>query len=651
MSAIAGIVSLSGKPIVAALIDRLTLSMTARGPDRRQTWQTERVALGHCLLRTTPEALHEEQPMASVDGHLRIVFDGRLDNRSELFRELRTRNVAIRDETDPALVLAAYSLWGEKVPERLLGDFAFAIWDSRENKVFCARDHIGNRPFYYVQTPDYFAIASDDTSLLDVPDVSAAPNDLMFTAAFISGIWSSMTENNHLRDVHVLMPGRAVSLHLQSGRAVWRTYWTPSIDKVAHYSGVAEASEAFREVFGQAVRARLRSNSPPAALFSGGMDSASIAATLAAFQRKGETGPIHGYSAIHDQPQTCVESRKILALAARCADVHHVQSVPSYAGPVDIDSFGAFMYGAPHPVDVSISIVALMCMMAQQNGHRVLLHGASGDSCSELGSTYIEHYVGRLALPELWRECQQASTHHSYERGKPAVRLLLGAIARHLLSKQQRLFIQRSRRLVQRDPVAASVISDHLAQELGIRKYLADMAATVPDDDPFALPAQRMRTMFPLGVLNGLEGYERVSGRASVEMRDPYADQRVIQFFLTLPPEYLVRCGWTKFLVRQAFCKELPDEVVWSSDKTHVGLWSYESLMQPSLDYMRAAGAPALAVFGRYFSPRHAAEAKELISGTLAPADIGMSRRRDFAGESFPFALWMASLKRYSSAN
>ena len=238
MSAIAGIVSLSGKPIDASLIHRLTLSMTARGPDRRQTWQTERVALGHCLLRTTHEALHEEQPMASVDGHLRIVFDGRLDNRSELFRELRTRNIAIRDETDPALVLAAYEWWGEKAPERLLGDFAFAIWDSRENKVFCARDHIGNRPCYYVQTADFFAFASEDEVLLDVPGVSAAPNDAMVASAYVFGLWHGMTEYNWLRDVHVLMPGRSVTVHLPSGRVVWTTYWAPSMGTIANYSTI-----------------------------------------------------------------------------------------------------------------------------------------------------------------------------------------------------------------------------------------------------------------------------------------------------------------------------------------------------------------------------------------------------------------------------
>ena len=645
MSAIAGIVSLSGKPIDASLIERLTLSMTARGPDRRQTWQTERVALGHCLLRTTPEALHEEQPMASNDCQLRIVFDGRLDNRSELFRELRARNVAIRDETDPALVLAAYSLWGEKVPERLLGDFAFAIWDGRENKVFCARDHIGNRPCYYVQTADFLAFASEDATLLDVPGVSAAPNDPMVASAYVFGLWRAMTEYSWLQDVRVLMPGRSVTAHLPSGRVAWTTYWAPSTGSMANYSSVEEAMEAFRAVFFEAVRGRLRSNGPPAALLSGGMDSASIAATLCEFQNEGDIGPIHAYSAVHDRPESCVESQKILTLAAVCSDVHHRQSVPSYAGEVDFDAFFSFMYDKSHPVELSVSLVALMCLMAQQNGHRVLMHGASADCCSELGENYAEHYVGRLSLPELWRECQQASAHHSYVRGRPAATLMAAAIIRRLLPTQQRLLWQRGKRHLQPDPITTTPINELLATDIGARQRLAALLAANPGAAPFSFASQRRTAIFPLGIVHGLEAYERVAGRAGVEMRDPYADRRVVEFFLALPPELLVRQGWTKYLVRRTFANQLPDNVVWSSDKTHVGRWVFDRMLQPALLRMRAAGAPALDAFGRYFNPLQTELVRSLLSGALPPDKLTELSRRTFAADWIPLALWAAQLQ------
>jgi asparagine synthase (glutamine-hydrolysing) len=109
----------------------MTSAMAYRGPDGIHHWVKGSVALGHCMLRTTPESLEEQQPLANEDESLVLVMDGRLDNREELQRAFRAHGINLRGQTDAELVLAAYQLWGEDSPNHLLGDFAYAVWDAR----------------------------------------------------------------------------------------------------------------------------------------------------------------------------------------------------------------------------------------------------------------------------------------------------------------------------------------------------------------------------------------------------------------------------------------------------------------------------------------------------------------------------------------
>ena len=149
VSGIAGIIRFDGAPVEAGQIAKITSAMATRGPDGIHHWIAGSVALGHCMLRTTPESLDEIQPLTSEDESVVLVMDGRLDNREELKQALRGKGIRVRGNADTELVLGAYLLWGEDSPRHLLGDFAFAVWDVRRRELFCARDHFGVKPFHY----------------------------------------------------------------------------------------------------------------------------------------------------------------------------------------------------------------------------------------------------------------------------------------------------------------------------------------------------------------------------------------------------------------------------------------------------------------------------------------------------------------------
>ena len=169
MSGIAGIIQFDGQPARRDLIEKMTRAMAHRGPDGVHHFVRGSVAVGHCMLATTPENLVEKQPHSSEDEDLVLVMDGRVDNRNELRSELRARSVTLRFRTDAELVLRAYETWGEKCLSRIEGDFAIAIWDERKRQLFCARDRTGNRPFYYWRTADHYIFATDLHALLALP--------------------------------------------------------------------------------------------------------------------------------------------------------------------------------------------------------------------------------------------------------------------------------------------------------------------------------------------------------------------------------------------------------------------------------------------------------------------------------------------------
>ncbi len=274
MSGIAGIVNLDGAPVDRDLLARFEKFLGERGPDAHGTWAEGNVGLVHTLFATSQESRGERQPM-SIDGQVRIAADARIDGREDLIRELAARG---RDASlalpDAELILHAYAVWGEACVEHLLGDFVFAIWDARERKLFCARDHFGVKPFFYAHVDRAFLFSNSmDVPRLhpDVPDdlyeraigeflVLGRNTDLARTAR--AAIW-------RLPPAHVLVVAR--------GEVRTRRYWTLPEDSPTVFRHSRDYVERFLELFEQAVGDRLRTDCV-AVLMSGGMDSSSVAA-------------------------------------------------------------------------------------------------------------------------------------------------------------------------------------------------------------------------------------------------------------------------------------------------------------------------------------------------------------------------------------
>jgi len=193
MSGIAGIIRFDGAPVEPGLVEKMTAAMPYRGPDGINHWVKGSVALGQCMLRTTPESLEETQPLANEDESIVLVMDGRVDNWEELRRELLGRGALLRTRSDAELVLKAYETWGRECLPHIDGDFALVIWDARRQEAFCARDRVGNKPFNYSWDGKTFIFASELHAILGLPGFREVFNEGML-AEYLANEWYSRDE-------------------------------------------------------------------------------------------------------------------------------------------------------------------------------------------------------------------------------------------------------------------------------------------------------------------------------------------------------------------------------------------------------------------------------------------------------------------------
>lgn len=290
MSAISGIFQLDGAPADPQPLQRMVEFLRPQGPHGESVWHQGPAALGHNLFRATLESEHETQPM-SLDGQVWIAADAFLVGREELVDALHAagREASLL-RPDAELLLHAYHAWGPDCVERLLGYFAFIVWDAPRQRVFAARDHFGNRTLYYAHRGPLLVLSN----WLDaIPLHPAIPPEL---SEFHVGSFLALGSVNYLdpsgtayQGIRKLRP--AECLVAERGAVRVRRYWECPVEvPLLKYRREAEVLEQYRALFARAIRDRLRSKRL-ALTVSGGMDSTSVAAMTASVIRERGHGP------------------------------------------------------------------------------------------------------------------------------------------------------------------------------------------------------------------------------------------------------------------------------------------------------------------------------------------------------------------------
>jgi asparagine synthase (glutamine-hydrolysing) len=285
LSGIAGIFNRDGAPVSRPLLQALTNFQAFRGPDAQEVWLNGSVGFGHTMLRTTREAAKESQP-ASLDNRYWITADVRLDSRADLIKNLQAKGEKVdgREITDPGLLLHAYRAWGDSCVDYLRGDFAFAIWDAAERELFCARDHFGIKPFFYVVKEKQFLFSNTLNCLRAHPDVSEELNDAAIGDFLLFGLNCEIATTAFC-DIQRLPPAHLLSITPNSLKV--RCFWSPPTGSCIRYKRDEEYVEQFCDLFKLSVADRLRT-SPVGLFLSGGLDSGAIAAMANEVSRAGD---------------------------------------------------------------------------------------------------------------------------------------------------------------------------------------------------------------------------------------------------------------------------------------------------------------------------------------------------------------------------
>lgn len=582
MSGIAGFIELDGTDATRERLDAMLAAMARRGPDRTGRWHDANAAFGHALLATTPEAQAEPQPWRHPGSGCIVVSDSRLDNRPQLLRDLGIH--ATPDDTgDGELLHAAWQRWGDACADRLRGDFAFAIWDPRAQRLFAARDPMGVRPFYFhFAAGRRFVFGSSAAAVLAHGQVPDALDENRIADAILVLTEGYDQTSTFYQAIRRLPPAHALTL--EKGESRTARYWRPLGHRPTGLPrNDGEWVEAQREQLERAVRLRLRSSHPVGSMLSGGLDSTSIAALGCHLRAAAGEAPFPTFSATNAGNPECIETRMIRSAVAhlRCAP-----TLVDLAGiPAMADELLRWFGSIEEPFEGNQALAASVYLKAGNAGVRSLLDGVPADNLYAASGL-----VRRRILQGHWREAWQAARETAAAIGgkRPllnALKSMAGGLAPAPLRRT--MDHMQDRRLQQR-LLADSCISPRLSGSTNAGQRILRFKQAMRgfhewQDDP---PAHSVMGAFYITA--GLERYNRIASHFGVEPRPPFTDRDLIEFQAHLPPRLRIHHGHFKWPLRKAIEPLLPSEVVWRRQRSHLG-WRFNRAL---LQQARLASGP-----------------------------------------------------------
>ncbi len=556
MSGICGLWRLDGRRLERETIEGMTDILAHRGRDGRGVWHRDRLGLGHRMLWTTPESLSERLPRMNVREDLAITAEARIDNREELFESLGIPR-GPEAVSDSALILAAYERWGERCPEHLVGDFAFALWDGRRQCLFCARDHFGVKPFYYHHGPGrLFAFGSEIKAVLYLPEVPRRLNEARMAEYLVPVLLREDKASTFYEEVYRLPPAHFMRV---DGRGVeCCSYWSLDAGKEIRLASDEAYAEAFRAIFTESVRCRLRSAYPIGSMLSGGLDSSSI--VCVARRLLVETGreALHTFNARFDAKE-CDERPYVEAVVGEGGLCAH------YLEGDQIDPLADSRRVLWHQDEVffvpNLFMHGALYAEAQAQGVRIVLDGFDGDTTVSHGVAYLTELAqdGRwpAALKEIAALCRNT--------GASRWRVLWQHAVKPAVPEPLRGFLRSLRRPAQ--VPRAALINTEFARRVSLAARI-EGARTRSVNGMRTSRLDHWRGLTDALLPYCLEVADRAGNAYSIKPAFPFFDKRLAEFCLALPPEQKLREGWTRLVLRHAMQGILPSKVQWRPGKS-----------------------------------------------------------------------------------
>ncbi len=523
------------------VLQSMLASIAHRGPDARGMKSVGPLSIGQNRLSIIDLSEDGNQPMEYF-GAL-IVFNGEIYNYKELKKELQLKGYEFRTQSDTEVILAAYREYGEHCVEHFVGMWAFALWDLKEEFLFCSRDRFGIKPFYFLHENDRFYFGSEYRALKKSALFSKEVNWAQVSRGLQLG-WIDYHDETYFKNLASLPA--ACNLIFRNGKVSIRHYWDVATVTSSHGS-FSEKCERFRDLFEDSIRLHMRSDVEVGACLSGGLDSSSIVSVVARefpeTEFKTFTIYYEGKNEVDERPWVNAVLRKYPKLS------------PHFLKPSEQDIAESFIDAINHaevPIAGSSPLSQYFVMkLARQAGMKVLLDGQGSDEylAGYMHSFYrhIGGYFRKLNIPGGISELNSHAAMQGMNFKKKADVFLKSLLTTGLSEKQLYSFEYRNYYPFL-GPDQKTPLDFRRLKGSPLKKFLYNLVFTT------SLPSL-------------LHYEDRNSMAFSIESRVPFLDHRLVEYAFSLADDDLIHRGETKRILRNAMKGIIPEQIAGRKDK------------------------------------------------------------------------------------
>ncbi len=567
MCGIAGIFSKNEDDVSQAKLTLMSEKIKHRGPDGFGFWISEDRKLGfaHRRLSIIDLDVSANQPMHYLNRYT-IVFNGEIYNYIELREFLKNKGYSFRTSSDTEVLLALYDFKGERLLEDLDGMFAFVIYDNVAGSLFCARDRFGEKPFYYYKENGIFLFASEMKALW-AAGVPKIPNNRMIYLYLAYNTQHNLNQPDETfyQNIWQLEPSHCLLID-KDQRVFKKKYWDIDLKNRNTTISIDEAALKFTELFTKSITRRLRSDVPVGSSLSGGLDSSSIVMFIDRMKsglqiQKTFSARFEGF--VRDEGKYIEK-----VLAEINVQPYHVFLTPEGL----IGELDKVCYYQEEPFG-STSVIAQWEVMklAKKNDVTVLMDGQGADEVLAGYFYYFDSFFSSLFRNDRSEFFRQRNCFKElYDRKHNfSASLILDT----LLPKAKPGLREIKNKWMP---------SEHLQQ------FHSDFSHEYKDltfkyEHSIDLNESLYFILFKGGLQNLLRYADRNAMANGVEVRLPFLSHELVEFVFSLPDNFKLRNGWTKFLLRESMKNILPQEICWRKEKIGFEPPDYKSMDAESI--------------------------------------------------------------------
>jgi asparagine synthase (glutamine-hydrolysing) len=540
MCGISGIIHQTNTPVSETDIRAMNQLIFHRGPDGEGYYFGDNFAFGHRRLAILDLSEDGHQPMVFKEDYV-ITYNGEIYNYLEIKAILLEKGYDFKSKSDTEVILAAYDYWGKDCVHQFNGMWSFAIFDRKQNILFCSRDRFGVKPFHYALVQNKFVFGSEIKQILPfLPAIKC--NTSVLLDYLITGL-EDYSNETFFEHVLKLEQGCNLTYNLNSHLFEIEKYYTLTIDTTLKQLSLNESVSQYQKVLQNATELRMRSDVEVGTCLSGGLDSSSITAISAEIMNKSTQNPIRAIHAKADE-KNIDESGYAIKVAEFCKAKLEVIT-PSFDDFKNV--LNEVIHGQEEPFGSPSVIMQYMVLQkARSLNCIVMLDGQGGDE-TLLG--YEKYYPAFLME----------------KRGLRKISAFLRSSKNSKLSKLDLLkyyfyftnYSVRLNRLKKRHHYIKQEVLKNFQSP--ILKELSQKYLSIEQLQKLEIS----KTQLP----HLLRYEDRNSMLHSVETRLPFVDYRCVETALSLSNDYKIRDGWTKYLLRKGIDGKLPEDVIWRKNK------------------------------------------------------------------------------------